>query len=834
MHSKTPDIESGDVQSSGGTGIRQSLGRLAIVLAGIFLTQVVLYGPSLIGSKILLPIDCLALRGVYLPQTPEVRKVLVHDQIMSDMVYQLEPMRQFVIAELRAGRLPIWTPYEFCGAPNFRVPLCPAWFLNFLVDSPVVLAWSQVLLSMVAGVGAYLYFRRSLGVGFWPATVVAWCFPISGTFIVWQGCGSPPVVCWLPWMLLSVDQAIRRPRSWGGPALAVFTLFAIISAAPDIAGQVLITTGLYAVWRFIAHYRRSGFRAESAISFVSVICAWALGILMAMPMLLPVLEYSHTGVRMMNRGTGSEERPPVGLSALPQVVLPEMYGLTQVGSVRIVDGNRPESSAGAYAGLVATLLVAPLGWLSRRHRSLLVFWALAGFLGLSWVLDVPVIVDILRAPGLNMMSHNRFVFVTSFAILVMAAIGLDLLFRGEVSRSRWLWFPAGVLVILLGWCAYRMIVLPEPLATELPNAVLNKGQVLANNPAPNAIFEVQAGFRRAYGVATALAALALAGWLFLWSRGRLPRWSGRVFAGLMILELLWFGYGVNAQCEPWMYYPRIPALQEVAKAPPGRVIGYGCLPANLMRTHGLRDVRGYDAVDPFRMVQILGLAASDSSTVLAYSATQNLVPKIQAAPPNQVRLHPVMDLLGLRYLVFRGSPPDGFQPTFASEDYWVLANQSALPRVFVPTRVETVADGQTRLLKMGDPNFDPRAVAFVEEPASLPNACEGAARIESEIPTRISVVAEMKTPGLVVLADLWDTGWKAYLDGRQVPILRTDHALRGVVAPAGTSAIEFRYEPASLRLGLQLASVAAILLAAWSILTYVRRSRSGTAEAIAV
>jgi hypothetical protein len=168
-----------------------------------------------------------------------------------------------------------------------------------------------------------------------------------------------------------------------------------------------------------------------------------------------------------------------------------------------------------------------------------------------------------------------------------------------------------------------------------------------------------------------------------------------------------------------------------------------------------------------------------------------------------------------------------------SEGYWVLANQAALPRVFVPKRVQTVADTQIRLLRMSDTNFDPREVAFVDEPVSLVEVSDGTARIEAEVPTRVSVVAEMKTPGLVVLSDLWDTGWKAYLDGRQVPILHADHAVRGVVVPAGTSAIEFRYEPASLRLGVQLASVAAILLLAWAVLAFARRGRGGTSEAVA-
>jgi len=33
-------------------------------------------------------------------------------------------------------------------------------------------------------------------------------------------------------------------------------------------------------------------------------------------------------------------------------------------------------------------------------------------------------------------------------------------------------------------------------------------------------------------------------------------------------------------------------------------------------------------------------------------------------------------------------------------------------------------------------------------------------KIQSEIPTRIVVAAQMETPGLLVLADRWDQGWR--------------------------------------------------------------------------
>ncbi len=64
--------------------------------------------------------------------------------------------------------------------------------------------------------------------------------------------------------------------------------------------------------------------------------------------------------------------------------------------------------------------------------------------------------------------------------------------------------------------------------------------------------------------------------------------------------------------------------------------------------------------------------------------------------------------------------------------------------------------------------------------------------ISDEQPTRISVSMKMETPGLVVLADLWDKGWRAYLNGQPNADLRANHAVRGVVVPAGTGRLEFQ------------------------------------------
>src|SRR5207247_3496171 len=128
---------------------------------------------------------------------------------------------------------------------------------------------------------------------------------------------------------------------------------------------------------------------------------------------------------------------------------------SRAGSIRFISGNQIESSAAIYAGLLATLLVAPLAWCSRRHRSLSLFFSLLIFLSLSWCLNVPGMVDLLRLPGLRMMSHNRLVFVGSLMILALTSIGLESLLRGEVSWRLWFLLPGTILVVLGIWCLFR-------------------------------------------------------------------------------------------------------------------------------------------------------------------------------------------------------------------------------------------------------------------------------------------------------------------------------------------------------------------------------------------
>ena len=55
--------------------------------------------------------------------------------------------------------------------------------------------------------------------------------------------------------------------------------------------------------------------------------------------------------------------------------------------------------------------------------------------------------------------------------------------------------------------------------------------------------------------------------------------------------------------------------------------------------------------------------------------------------------------------------------------------------------------------------------------------------------------------GVAGAGDNWFPGWKAKVDGRDVPIERVDYLFRGVRIGPGAHTVVFRYEPLSWRIG---------------------------------
>ena len=797
--------------------------RLLVLVAGLVLPQGVLYGPSLIGAKVLLPLEVLRLPGLYQPPSDGAMPAYSDDIYLCDAVYQFEPMRRFAATEVRAGRLPLWRPGVYGGAPflaqNQSAVLSPLRLLDYAWSSPSALAWREVLKAILGGLGAFLFFRLALRVGFPAATFGAWAFPVGGFFVLWANHPHTSVAIWLPWLLLATELTLKKPRGLAPAGLAVVTAFALVSGHSGVAAHLLMGSALYALGRLIAEpsFRRTG-------SLAMLLGGWLLGAMLSAPQTLPTLEYLAASVRIADRVSGAVETRPAGLVALAQLVFPYYLGSSGEGLLYLGEGNRLESAAMGYAGLLVTLGFLPMGLGTRRGRPFVWFIALFVIVGLAQILGVPGLSNLLSLGPLATLRNHRLVLLTGFACLSGAVLGTEALLAGAVP-PRWLRRAMVALCLVVTAGMLVRALLPPVALRSLFEQV--RRLALAGQPIPAPLgdpdFLVRAASRLAwFALAGAfLSAGCVVFWLFV-SVHKVVLVAGAV----AVLELVFMARGVNPQRDPALYYPAIPALTELLGKPWGRAICMGCMPPDLMTMTGLSDLRGYDGADPMRWTGLLELFRAPGARPVPHARLLNFTPRLPS---------PIADLLGLRYLVHRGVPAPGTTVVSQSPDYYVVENPAALPRAFVPERVEAVRSGSAGLATLLRRDFDGRRIAVLETLQPLPEGTmRGNATVVADQNTRLLLDVQMQTPGVVVIADRWDPGWKATFNGVEVPVLRADFDLRAVVLPLASGRLELRYVPESFLLGLRVAAAAIAicgLLAARSLYRRRRVPASVTAPA---
>jgi hypothetical protein len=804
-------VSTAETSCEAATG-RRHWARRMLLWSGWLLPQFLLLGPALVGRAVLAPVGLLQLPGFYPLQSATSKTAVHQDWELYDLVTSFPAARHFAAMEFRAGHLPIWQPANFAGAPFAPWhKYSPFELLYDLLPSSITLAWSQLLQSLLFGVGVWLFLRRGLTLSYWPSALVAWCAPLTGYATLWQGYPVVLPVYWLPWMLLLVRESVARPWSWCNCGLVGVTALMLFCGGLDVCGLVFITTGLYGLWLLEDERLRRGWMFALS-SFAGLSAAYLLGVVLAAAFLLPVVEYVRTGSRMQQRGAGAEERPPEGVQALAPVVLPNAYGSSRPGSYRMVDNNRLESSSSAYTGLLAAFWLAPLAWCDAKRRRETQFFAMLAFLAMGWALDLPGLVEMMRQKPLNMLSWNRWVFATSMSILVTAAIGLEQLRGGAIRFRRWFLIPIAASALFGCYCLIRTFVPPEPLATRLEAAIrLGRGDL--------SLDELQAArtnFMLCYALGAALSLAAVIGWLSAIVSGVRFGYLRAVIIAMLPAELIWFSAHELRQGDPSLYFPRIPALQKIPKIPPVRVWGIGFLQPELNLFHGLEDVRGYDGVDPALFVRLFNLACNPAAVSETYAVTASAIPKT-VYDGSRAKLHPVADLLNVRYILTDRLLDAELPVVWHWDNFWILENRDALPRAFVPHSARFADSDAKALAVMASDVFRPAEVILLSTKLDLPSLMDGRVMIRSKSATRMSLDVDMRTDGIVVVSEMWDSGWRGQLDGSPCAIERVDVALRGVRVPAGKHSVVLTYDPSSVRCGLQITGAGVATWIAWMI-----------------
>ena len=84
---------------------------------------------------------------------------------------------------------------------------------------------------------------------------------------------------------------------------------------------------------------------------------------------------------------------------------------------------------------------------------------------------------------------------------------------------------------------------------------------------------------------------------------------------------------------------------------------------------------------------------------------------------------------------------------------------------------------------------------------------------------RITLNTIAADPGYIVIADVWYPGWRAYVDGKSVPILRANYLFKAVPVSKGEHEVNVVYQPKLIYLGAGLSGLTLatliILVAFW-------------------
>lgn len=774
--------------------------------------------------------DRLGLLIVLVVTTIAAIQLLAHGTLVGqDAATQFYPWYGYLGEQMRALEVPGWNPFQFAGAPFAADPqsgwtYLPAMLVFGLLPLPLAVPGFLWLHIAIAGSGVYLL-ARALGMPVLAAVVAATAYQLTGPVYGRSVCcpAAMEVAVWTPWVLAGAELAMRRGSPRSRLAAWVVAGFALSQALAAWLGQgsyyVLLALLSFIAYRtLVAPAEKLPFRSRVRAAVMHGVAIPVIGFGLGAAGMLPRLDY----VARSNLAGGEYAGASSWAAKISGVTSDSVFDRLLVPTLY-------------YPG-TATLALALAGLFLARGRFSAPYF---GFLGLTAV--------VLASPGRTPLHRLLFAVLPRFEELhqhwpervsLVAYVAPALLAGASVAvlldqaKRAWWRTPAlvvPVVIALVLWTSGAGVTTETFLAAGVAVALL-LALLIAQTPP----------LRRAIPL---LLVVVIAADLLMASRmtasqapyGGFHRVDiGDYYASTGAGAVLDDRAG-SAPFRSFGYDPNLRAIQD------GQTVLYRLDfddPAtqalnvnNRAMLLGLYDVQGYNPVQVQRYVEYMAVLNGRPQDY----HDANVFPSGLASP--------LLDLLNVRYIVIPANSRAGqvdfqwlfenFPTVYADNDVRVLENPEAFPRAWIVHDVRQVAPGEAlQLLATGI--VDPRTTALVEEqPPALAMPADPSidqVTILEHQPDRIRALASTGAAGMVVFSEIFDPGWRAFVDDVPVPIQLVDHVFRAVSLPAGSHEIELRYQTPSLLLGVSITGVTvAFLITATFVLgmTPRRPRRSG-------
>jgi len=780
-------------------------------------------GPALIVVSVL-----IALRGIaFLPNLSDQ-----HPDILSFWL----PRSCMLGRAIADGHVPLWNPFEMSGTWFAADPQSGWLSLPMMASSWVFgcgggLRALIVLNPILAGLGLFWFLRKE-GLGRIAATagglslsmavsasILAISLPFAGT------------LAWTPLILVGASGFFARAgwRRLGWLALAAFAWGQV--ATSHLSHGLVMATVLvvaYVIARAIREVRRDAIRPGAAV-------AWSVAFLAFLPLANLAILVPHVAVlarSSLSDGYGAIVGTVARSSATTEDVPIPATGMWGAWPLALA------STPGGYLG-AAVLLFVPFALRDAARRYLVV--ALGAVAALAYLLTNTVLVGAewfrsfaLSLPFGDVYLHNpsRLRYLAFLIVPALGAIGIQWFLDHRPSfgeAMRWIGAGLGVFLVfplLMGARPGRLTIF-----------------AIASVAVVGVVWAFARGQRRApVALCAILGAELLVGAI----------WSSMYHGGTVYLGLE-TGTHAALVAAP-LRWPDVDVHEYLS---PGPIAG-------ALRRSGISDGRYLAWIRPdayfnkgylftrkesdwpalligrsvlFEVPDTLGYSPVQLPGYWAYVHATNRLPVFYNAAVIQVPTLTDLRLLGARYLIVPQGIPSPLPPgvsgrTVETEGaYRLVEIDDAEPRASVVPSW-TVASGERAALDaVLEPGFDPAAVAVLEtDPGSTPvvDGPDGTATYLEASPEDVRIEAEASVPSILLVRNAWDEGWSATLDGRSVPVLRTDGFLQGIALPPGRHDLRLTYREPAIGAGLALSGIAWLGFAVALMFVIVRgRLRAG-------
>jgi len=770
----------------------------------------------------------LALSVLLLPRAALLGEALFERDLHLDWYTRV----RLLVTMVRSGFLPFWDLSMGFGQPLLGDPsaqvLYPTTWLALLVPPWTLYTVYAVLHLALSAVGMTLLARAAgLRQGEAVAAGAAWMLggPMASLVNLWHHFAG---AAWMPWVVLAVHSASRRPglRSvlWLGACLGL----QVLAGSGDM---VLLTAALSGAWIAAARPRSRARLVRGAAALGSGV---ALAALLSAGQWLPAMDLASRSVR---RGLPLEEIAQRSVSplGLMRTFVPfdgtGRLAYAPAAQLALFDSGGLPLLASLYVGPVA-LALALAALLEPRRRRLAVAFAGVLVLGALVALGPHSPVHGIFARFVPGAAHFRFptkvMVAVGLAAALLAGLGLAAVRSNAASRRvAGALALGGALVLAAGsvlhgpalrWAVAWGLLLDRPGA---------EGDALV------------AAVRLLAGAALA----ALAGTVLL-QAGREPRAPGvtPIVAACMVADLLIAHHDLNATASPMLLVARPPVLSALDLRDRGRSYVYDYLTATGASERHLGRAEPYaiaqppPGVDPrpmgalaqrvYPVPPVAGTWDVEGSYDLDLRGMQPLLQReltltLRQAEgtPYHLRLLRMGAVRNVVSLHERGLEDLVRGPTFHGlfpEPIRTWGVPGALPRAYAVGRARAV-EGPAAIQALVEPAFEPASEVILSGAGAAAAAAAaaggtGTVRIAELFGDRVRLEADVDAPGVVVLVDAWDPGWRAWIDGRPTEVLRANAAFRAVAVPAGRHVVEMRYRPWPVLAGLSLSAAGLLAL----------------------